>query len=341
MKIAFFEVEPWEQETFRQLEQEHEVRYINEPLVEDNADEFSDYEVISVFIYSNLSKEILNKLKNLKFIATRSTGFDHIDIDYCNENDIAVSNVPTYGETTVAEHVFGLIFTISHNLYEAVDRTRRGDFSLKGLRGFDVRGKTLGVIGTGNIGRCVIQTARGLGINVLAFDVHPNPKVEAKARVRYTDMDELLAKSDIITLHVPGNPATENMISEDEFDKMKKGAVLINTSRGNVIDVKALVRALAEGKISAVGLDVLPEEPVIKEEAQLLRSVYQEKYDLRSLLADSVLLRMRNVFITPHSAFNTKEAIQRILKTTLENIQKFSKKEYINIVTEKEKVRKQ
>ena len=334
MKIVAFEVEAWEQKAFDALKGDHEVEFVAEKLSEKNASAYPDAEIISTFIYSALSEQILANFKQLQLIATRSTGFDHIDRDYCRQNDIAICNVPTYGSHTVAEHVFGLLLTISHHLVEAVDRTRRGDFSLKGLTGFDLRGKTIGVIGTGEIGACVIEIARGLGMHVVAYDTRPREELTAKYGFDYLELDDLLSAADIISLHLPANEKTHHFIAREEFDRMKEGVILINTARGSVIDVQALVRAISEGKVRAAGLDVLPEEPVIREEAELLRSATREEYDKTALLADHILLRLRNVVITPHSAFNTREAIGRILDTTVDNIRAFAHGEKQNVVSD-------
>jgi D-lactate dehydrogenase len=335
MKIVVFEVEEWERRTFERLKTEHEIEFVNELLNMDNVKQYADAEAVSPFIYSDLSADVLKNLSRLKLIATRSTGFDHIDLDYCKKNNITVCNVPVYGDNTVAEHVFGLLLAISHNLISAVDRTRRGDFSLTGLQGFDLLGKTLGVIGTGSIGQCVIEIAKGFRMKVVASDVRQNEELASSLGFSYLTMDELLAISDIITLHVPSNEKTRNLISGEAFAKMKDGVVLINTARGDIVDVKALVKAIAEGKVAAAGLDVLPEESVIREEAELLYSVYRKKCVLDNLLANHILLRLRNVIITPHSAFNTREAVERILNTTVENILSFINGEPKNIVVKK------
>lgn len=323
MKIVVFEVEEWEEEAFTGLRDEHDLTLTNQKLTARNADQYAETEIVSVFIYSELTSEVLSKLENLKMIATRSTGFNHIDLDYCQEHDIVVANVPTYGTHTVAEHVFGLLLTLSHRLHEAIDRTRRGSFMTRDLTGFDLRGKTMGVIGTGDIGIETIRIARGFLMEILAFDIKPDQEAARELGFRYVGMDELLAESDIISLHVPSNPKTHHMISNDEFKKMKQGVVIINTARGDVLDVRALARALADGKVAAAGLDVLPEEPVIGEEAELLRSAFERSHNLDTLLMDQVLIRMRNVVVTPHNAFNTREARFRLLDTTVENIQAF------------------
>lgn len=333
MKIIVFEVEDWEREQFAHFNHDHEVTLLSEPLNSKNVAEHADAEIVSTFIYSKLNQEVIEQLGNLKLIATRSTGFDHIPVDFCREQGIEVCNVPTYGSETVAEHVFGLLLTISHKLEQAIDRTRKGDFSSRGLQGFDLRGKTLGVVGTGEIGLETIRIAKGFQMNVLGFDVQPNEEAAQELGFRYVSLQELLNQSDIVTIHVPGNKQTRHLISRTEFEQMKPGAVLLNTSRGSIIETKELVRALADGKLSAAGLDVLPEEPVIREEAELLRSVYEERANLNTLLANHVLVHMRNVIVTPHSAFNTKEAVQRIIDTTIENIQAFIRGETQNLVT--------
>ncbi len=332
MKIAVFEAERWEQEAFEGLGAKHEVTFFEGRLTAENAARHAEIEIVSPFIYSRLNEEALGRLGRLRLIATRSTGFDHIDTGWCAEHGVTVSNVPAYGENTVAEHVFGLLLAISHRLVEAADRTRRGDFSLQGLQGFDLRGKTLGVVGTGSIGQCVIEIARGFGMRVLAYDVRQDQGLAQRLGFRYADLDELLSSSDVVTLHVPANKYTYHLISDAQFARMKRGAVLINTARGSVVDVRALVRALAEGRVSAAGLDVLPEEPAIREEAELLRAAFRERHELETLLADHILLRSRSVIITPHSAFYTREAVGRILKTTVENIEAFARGEPRHVV---------
>ena len=332
MKIKIFEAEQWEHEAFDRLRETNEVEIFREQVTPENAGRHADAEVVSPFIYSDLRAETLEMLPRLRFIATRSTGYDHIDTAVCRERGIPVSNVPRYGENTVAEHVFGLLLAISHNLPEAIDRTRKGDFSQEGLRGFDLIGKTLGVIGVGGIGRHVIEIARGFRMRVLASDMRPDPEFARRLGFEYRDLDDVLRESDVLTLHVPANENTVHMMGPEQFRKMKDGVVIINTSRGSIIDVQALIRAIADGKVAAVGLDVLDEEPAIREEAELLSSIFRKKYDLETVLANSILLRLRNVIITPHSAFNTREAVQRILKTTVENINAFMEGRPQNLV---------
>lgn len=323
MNIFVCDVEDWEKERFKHLENEHQLDFCADKLGE-AAEIPRDVEVLSVFIYSKLGADILRKMPKLEMIATRSTGADHIDLEYCREHNITVSNVPSYGENTVAEHVFALLLNISHRLFESLDRTRRGDFSQTGLQGFDLQNKTIGVVGTGSIGAYVIEIARGFRMDVLAYDVKPDEELQRRLSFRYLSLGELLEQSDIISFHVPLNDKTRHMISAPQFQQMKQGVILINTSRGGIIDSQGLVEALADGRVAAAGLDVLPEEPYIREEAEMLRSVFREEHNLENLLADHLLLRLRNVYITPHNAFNTKEAVERIIDTTIENIVSFA-----------------
>lgn len=324
MKIAVFEVEAWERDALKGLAASHDVTFVPEPLTPANVGLYRDLEAVSAFIYSELDAPLLERLPALRVIATRSTGVDHIGLDYCRAHGVAVCNVPSYGERTVAEHVFALLLAISHRMIDAADRTRRGDFSLKGLQGFDLAGKTLGVIGTGAIGRAVIEIAKGFRMQVVAFDRATDAALATSLGFRYLAFDEVLDAADVISLHVPGGAATRNMLSTREFARMKRGVVLINTARGSIVDVQALLQALASGQVAAAGLDVLPEEPTVREEAELLRTMKMHADTLETLLADHVLLRHRHVIVTPHSAFNTREAVGRILEVTRENLESFA-----------------
>jgi D-lactate dehydrogenase len=332
MKIAVFEAEAREAAAFDRFKPAHEVSISAAPLDGTNAGMAADADILSTFIYSALDRAALERLPNLKFIATRSTGFDHIDIGYCRSHKIAVANVPHYGENTVAEHVFALLLGLSHRLPEAVARARSGHFSPEGLSGFDLSGKTFGVIGTGSIGRHAIRIAKGFAMKIIANDARPDPKLPVELGFRYVPLDELLAQADVITLHVPATPETNNLLSEAAFARMKRGVVVINTARGNLIETSALIRALRDGRVAGAGLDVLPEEPLIREEAQLISTSFSNEHDLRNLVANHVLLNMPNVIVTPHSAFNTHEAVSRIVETTAENIEAFLSGHPVNLV---------
>jgi D-lactate dehydrogenase len=323
MKVVVFEAEDRERSAFDRLRPAHEVVFVTDPLKPSNVKEHADADVVSTFIYSDLGLNIIEQLPRLKLIATRSTGYEHIDVEECGRRGIAVCNVPTYGANTVAEHIFALLLAISHRLPEAIERAQRGHFSPLGLQGFDLKGKVLGVVGTGSIGRHVIKIAKGFEMEVAAFDVRPDATLADMLGFRYVSFDELLARADIISLHVPSMPETHHLLNAEAFARMKTGVVVINTSRGDLIETGALIQALTSGKVAAAGLDVLPDEPMIREEAELIHSIFNKEHDLRNLVATHVLLRMRNVVITPHSAFNTREAVGRIVDTSAANIAAF------------------
>ena len=331
MRIAFFEVEDWEREHFTRGLQGHELTFYREPLDEDLTDQVRDAEVVSVFIHSRITRGVVQGLPQLRFVATRSTGYDHIDLDACAERGIPVSNVPFYGENTVAEHTFGLILTLSRKILKAYLRTSRGDFTLKGLEGFDLMGKTLGVVGAGSIGLHVIRIAKGFGMSVLAYDVRQNRLISEVLGFEYTSLEDLLRRADIVSLHAPYLPSTHHLINRGTLSLMKRGALLINTARGGLVDTDALLWALDEGIIGGVGLDVLEGEELIKEERELLTQPAAEE-KLRMLLRHHILLRRDDVVITPHSAFYSREALQRIVDTTIANIRRFEEGSPINVV---------
>ncbi len=332
MKIAFFETEEWEKPYIKNRLKGLNIAFFDGIINEANADKIWDFDVVSIFIYSNINKKILDKLKNLKMIATRSTGFDHIDLRGCRKRNITVCNVPNYGENSVAEHTFALILSLTRKIHKAWERTRNLDFSDKGLRGTDLQGKTLGVVGVGSIGKHAIRIAKGFEMNVIAFDVFRNKKLEEEFGFKYVGFDYLLKNSDIITLHCPYNKKTHHLINKNNINKIKNGALLINTSRGALIDTDALVYALDKGILSGAGLDVLEDECYIKEDAQVMSKNFPKKCDMRIILEDHILAKKDNVIITPHNAFNSVEALQRILDTTTDNIKGFLSNKSINEV---------
>ena len=254
---------------------------------------FQDAEIISVFVHSIITKEILEKLPNLKMIALRSTGFDHVDLEYCREKNIVVCNVPSYGEQTVAEFVFALLLFVTRRLQNVGYTANAVDYF-----GLDLFGKTLGIIGTGNIGMHVAKMAKGFNMKVLGYDLFPNEKMASELGFEYTTMEKLLAQSDIVTLHAPYNETTHHMIGEKEFGMMKNGVIFMNTARGALVENNALLSALESGKIQTALLDVV-------------------ENDLEEIISH------KNVIYTPHVAYNTKEAGQRIVETTLDNISAF------------------
>jgi len=327
MKIIFFEIKDWEKEYIQSKLKNHKLFFTNEKLDEKNASKFSDCDIISTFIYSKINKETLSKLKKVKFVTTRSTGYDHINIEECNTKKACVSNVPSYGENTVAEHTFALILALSRNVHKSYVRTLKGDFTIDGLTGFDLKGKTIGVIGAGHIGLNVIKIAKGFGMDVLAYDLNKQNFLAEVLNFKYVEIDELLQKSDIISIHAP---YTHHLINKKNISKIKKGAILINTARGGIVDTDALLEALDKQILSGVGIDVIEGEELIKEEKELLYQKTNVK-KLKLLAKDKLILHNENVVFTPHNAFNSKEALIRILDTTIENINSFTKSKTENI----------
>lgn len=332
MRVVIFEAEEWEAEACRALSGHHELTCVKERLSIENAAEFKHAEVVSTFVNSRLDGDVLRHFPDLKLIATRSTGFDHIDLAWCATENVEIANVPDYGDVTVAEHSFALMLASARLLVPAVERTRHGNFLQDDLRGIELRGKTLGVVGTGRIGRRAIEIARGFGMDVVAFDVAPQQSIAEELGFTYLPLADLLARADVLTLHVPASPQTQDLISDPEFERMKPGVILINTARGNIVNVAAMVRALAGGKLRAAGLDVLPQEPLVREEAEVFRGPPLAKEDLEALVANHVLLRFPNVIVTPHIAYNTYEAVARIIETTIQNIEAFAAGSPQNIV---------
>ena len=334
-KIIFLEATDWEKEIFQKYPDFlKKVDFSSEKLTLENVKKFKDYEVISTFISSQLSAETLKQLENLKFIATRSTGFDHIDLDYCKEKEILVSNVPAYGSHTVAEYTFALLLCLIRKVYNSYQRIREsGSFSLEGLRGEELFGKTIGIIGTGRIGVEVIKIAKGFSMNVIAYDKYPKEELVQELDFKYVSFEELLSQSDIITLHIPYNKETHHLLNKDNLSKTKKGVYIINTARGGIIETQALYQALKKGQIAGAALDVLEEEGNLKEEQRMLleeEDIPPEK--LKTLLANHIFIDLDNLIISPHNAFNTKEALQNIVITTMENIQSYLNKKPINLV---------
>ncbi len=322
MKIAFFDIQGWERNYLKKTLKGHSLEFYKEPLTLDNVKDAADCPVICIFVGSKITKELLEKLPKLKMINTGSTGFDHIDLKECQKRKITVSNVPFYGENTVAEHTFALILSLSRNVHKAYLRTTREDYTIEGLKGFDLKGKTLGVIGAGHIGLHVVKIAKGFEMNVLVFDVFQNKFLSEVLDFQYDSLENILRKSDIITLHVPYGKHTHHLISKDNIKLVKKGALLINTSRGGVVDTQALIEALDKKILAGAGLDVLEGEELIKEEKQLLYE--KEKVNtLAQLVRGHILLSKENVVFTPHIAFYSQEALDRILETTVQNILDF------------------
>ncbi|MDO8623727.1 MAG: hydroxyacid dehydrogenase [archaeon] len=332
MKIAFFEIESWEKNYLQSELKGFDLIFFEGIVHPKNLEKILDVNILSPFVHSDINEKIINSLKYLEYIATRSTGFDHIDLKACKKNNIIISNVPTYGENTVAEHTFSLILTLSRKIYPSLERTKKGDFSIEGLIGFDLKEKILGVVGTGNIGKHVIRIAKGFGMQVLAYDIKRDQKLAKRMGFKYVTLNYLFKNSDITTLHVPYNKSTNHLINKETLKLFKKDSYLINTSRGGICDTTALLQGLKDKIFAGLGLDVLEEEIFVKEERELITPDFSGKHDLKTILENHILINQPNVIITPHNAFNSKEALTRILDTTIENIKSFSKNKLINLI---------
>jgi D-lactate dehydrogenase len=326
LKIAFFGVKSWEREAI-----EKEIAKLDTfgvgifgGEVQDNLEMAAKYEVISPFIYSKMDKTVLDKLPNLKMVASRSTGIDHIDCEECKRRKIVVANVPEYGSHTVAEYAFSLLLAVAKRVVVAHQSVEDGEFSPEGLTGVDVRGKTLGIIGVGKIGQNVVHIARGFGMKVLGVEQHQDPKLAKRLGFKYADLETCLKEADFVSIHVPLVPGTFHLINRQNIKLMKPGSYLINTSRGPVVEVEALVWALNHKILAGVGLDVTEEENEV-EDSTTVTGERITKDDLKELLSFHLLRDRDDVVFTPHNAFNTREAIERIVETTVANIRAFTK----------------
>jgi D-lactate dehydrogenase len=320
-KIVFFEVNEWEISKLQEALRDADVKFYKDRLDDRYIDVVKDVEILSVWIYSRVTNNIIDKLPNLKLIITRSTGMDHIDVDYCHKKGIKIANIPKYGVNTVAEHTFALILNLIRKVHNAINKK---DFSLsQDILGFELKDKTIGVIGTGSIGRKVIHIAKAFDMHVLAYDIKRDEEFAKTYNFEYVGLDELLTNSDIITLHVPLNKDTYHMINMDNIKKIKKGCYLINTARGSICDTTALLYGLEEGIFAGLALDVLEEELLFKEDG--LSILYEDIDKIKKVLMNNMLMNNPNVIITPHSAFYSKEALNRIIDSTISIIREFMK----------------
>lgn len=334
-KIVFYECEPWEKAYLARQLKGHRLKFVDRPVSALTAHEADHAEVVCCFIYSRIGRAELGRWKKLRMIATRSTGFDHIDLAACARRGVKVCNVPAYGSHTVAEHALALMLALSKKIIQSSERTRQGNFSLDGLRTFDLEDKTLGLVGFGKIGSHLAKTAKALGMHVRVYDPYADANLVELLTCKSVGFDELLRVSDIISLHCNLTPQNTHIINKDAISRMKRGVILINTARGGLIDNEALVEAILSGHVAGAGLDVLEEEGGIKEERQLLTAQFKEGRGLRTVLANHMLLSKPNVIVTPHNAFNSTEALTRILDTTAENIRAFEKGKPVNVASVK------
>ncbi|MBQ9090431.1 MAG: hydroxyacid dehydrogenase [Alphaproteobacteria bacterium] len=331
-KILFFDAD----DIFKNFIQNHPLTDFNYDIFEESLNtidinkisSYNDIEVISLFVHSEMiDTNKLNLFPNLKMIATRSTGFNHIDLNYCQKRHITVCNVPRYGEATVAEFAFGVLLALSRKIIQGRNAMAHNHISIDQYIGFDLQGKTIGIIGTGSIGQHMIQIAQGFGMNIIAFDKYPNDKLK---QFYVNQLDDLYKNADIISLHIPSTPQNFHLINEDAFNKMKKGVIIINTARGDLIDTQALYFALCQGIVGGAGLDVLENEDFLLHDEVITTNRIHDNAFLLDSAMNLKLLQFKNVIATPHIAFNSIDAINRINQTTLDNIKNFKNGTIIN-----------
>ena len=314
MRIAFFDAKPYDMPGFEQFSAGTglQIKYFETKLNEDTVSLAAGFDGVCVFVNDTVNEAVINRLHELgvKVIALRCAGFNNVDTRAAF-GKIHVFRVPAYSPYAVAEHAMALLLTINRRTHKAYIRTREFNFSLSGLAGFDLHGKTVGLVGTGKIGRIFGDICKGFGMKILAYDKFPNPG----AGLDYVSLEELFEKSDIISLHCPLTEETHHMINADSIARMKKGVVIINTSRGGLVDTDALIEGIKSKQVGAACLDVYEEEG----------DLFYEDYSGHIVRDDKLvrLIAMPNVIVTSHQAFLTEEALSNIAETTVDNLVKF------------------
>ena len=346
MVIYFVETEPGDQEFFAAALACHDLHFVGS-LAEVEA----DAEVLSNFIHSKIGPRFLSAHPQLRLIASRSTGYDHIDLQACKKCNVRVAVVPSYGDHVVAEHAFALILALSRRLRESMEANKGPQFSYESVRGFHLRGKTFGAVGAGRIGLHTMQLAKAFGMEVLAYDLEPQTIFSDLLGFQYVALEEILARSDVISLHIPLSRSTYHLFNHDTFAKCKPGVIVINTARGGLIDTDALMEALELGIVRGAGLDVLEEERVLQKSTMDIigeqivsrvqsgtapehtREAAHGRIDeLQRLMRNTALISRLNVVFTPHVAFNSVESVESIHAATARNIQAFAAGEPVNLV---------
>lgn len=317
-KIVFYDTKPYDQEFFTRLNAGFgfEIKFLKSRLNPDSAVMAKGFDVVCAFVNDDISSETVRNLaaEGVKLISMRCAGYNNVDMKAAF-GKVHVTRVPAYSPYAVAEHALALILTLNRKTHKAYNRTREGDFSLQGLMGFDLHGKTAGIVGTGKIGKVLANILKGIGMTVLLYDVYPDAKFAANTGAEYVPFDELAKRSDVISLHCPLTSETYHLIDEKAIAKMKDGVMLINTSRGQLIDTVALIQGLKSHKIGYAGLDVYEEEG---------EYFFEDLSD--KIIEDDVLARLlsfNNVVVTSHQAFFTREALENIARTALDNVREF------------------
>jgi len=318
VKIAFFDTKPYDREIFDEVNKRFgfEIKYFKYHLSEETVQLTSGYEVVCAFVNDVMNATVIDKLYDLgvRLIALRSAGYNNVDFKAAYKK-IHIVRVPAYSPHAIAEHTVALMLALNRKVYRAYNRTREANFTLQGLMGFDLYGKTAGVIGTGKIGKALIDILLGFGMNVLAYDVFPDQESARIKKFTYVDLDTLLKNSHVISLNCPLTKETEYLINKDSIAKMRDGVMIINTGRGKLIKTTDLVEGLKSGKVGYAGLDVYEEES---------EYFFEDRSD--TVLEDDILARLlmfNNVIITSHQGFFTHEALSNIAETTLKNVDDF------------------
>ena len=317
-KIAFFGAKPYDIASFDKVNEKYnyDIRYYKGHLNPNNLVLTQDADAVCIFVNDTADAAVIDAMvdNGVKLLALRCAGFNNVDLKAA-KGKLPVVRVPAYSPYAVAEYSLALMLSLNRKIHRAYWRTRDGNFSLNGLMGFDMHGKTIGIIGTGKIARILIRLLKGFGMRILAYDLYPDMKFAGEEGISYVSLDELYRESDIISLHCPLTDQTKYMIDKNSIDKMKEGVMIINTGRGQLINTNDLIEGLKEKKIAAAGLDVYEEEG---------EYFYEDKSD--KIIDDDVLARLlsfNNVIVTSHQAFFTKEALHNIAETTLQNIEDF------------------
>ena len=317
-KIAFFGAKPYDIASFDKVNEKYnyDIRYYKGHLNPNNVVLTQDTDAVCIFVNDTADAAVIDAMvdNGVKLLALRCAGFNNVDLKAA-KGKLPVVRVPAYSPYAVAEYSLALMLSLNRKIHRAYWRTRDGNFSLNGLMGFDMHGKTIGIIGTGKIARILIRLLKGFGMRILAYDLYPDMKFAGEEGISYVSLDELYRESDIISLHCPLTDQTKYMIDKDSIDKMKEGVMIINTGRGQLINTNDLIEGLKEKKIAAAGLDEYEEEG---------EYFYEDKSD--KIIDDDVLARLlsfNNVIVTSHQAFFTKEALHNIAETTLQNIEDF------------------
>ncbi|MEN9213609.1 MAG: 2-hydroxyacid dehydrogenase [Gloeomargarita sp. DG02_4_bins_56] len=320
MKVAVFSSKAYDKKFLNAANEGvgHELVYYEPKLDETTARLAADAQAVCVFVNDTLNRETLTVLSQLgvKLIALRCTGYNNVDLQAAADLGLTVVRVTAYSPYAVAEHAVGLILTLSRKYHRAFNRVREGNFSLDGLLGFDLQARTVGIIGTGKIGMVFAEILQGFGCRLLAYDAYPNPHFPQLKRAEYVTLDELYAQAEIISIHCPLLPETYHLINRDALAKMKKGVIIINVSRGALIDTEAIIEGLKSQKIGALGLDVYEGEDELFFQDLSLKIIQDDVFER--------LLTFPNVIVTGHQAFFTQEALTEIATTTISNISDFA-----------------